>query len=59
MALLVTPAMAALLHGVAPTDPVTYIGVAVALGGVTVFAMYLPARRASLVHPVVALQSKM
>ncbi|HEX7942213.1 MAG TPA: FtsX-like permease family protein, partial [Gemmatimonadaceae bacterium] len=56
-AMLVTPVMSALLYGVAPTDPLTYAGVSVALAAVTLFATYLPARRASLVPPTVALRS--
>ena len=49
--------MSALLYGVAPTDPVTYSGVALVLTAVTLFATYLPARRASGVEPIVALRS--
>jgi predicted permease len=58
-AMLVTPVMSALLYGVAPTDPATYAGVAITLGAVTLLATYLPARRASLVHPIIALRSGM
>jgi hypothetical protein len=57
-AMLVTPIMSALLYGVAPTDPVTYAGVAIALGVVTLFATDLPARRASRVDPIVALRAQ-
>jgi putative ABC transport system permease protein len=57
-ALLVTPIMSTLLYGVAPTDPVTYVGVAIALAVVTLLATYLPARRASRVQPIVALRSQ-
>jgi hypothetical protein len=55
-AVLLTPVMSALLYGVAPTDPITYAGVAIALGGVTLLATYLPARRASLMTPIKALR---
>jgi ABC-type antimicrobial peptide transport system permease subunit len=57
-AVLVTPVMSGLLHGVGAIDPVTYIGVAMILGGVTLLATYLPARRASLVQPVISLKSR-
>jgi predicted permease len=57
-AMLVTPIMSALLYGVSPTDPVTYAAVAIALGGVTLLATYLPARRASRLSPTIALRSQ-
>jgi len=56
-AMFLTPIMSALLYGVAPTDPATYAGVAIVLAAVTLLATYLPARRASLVQPIVALRS--
>jgi ABC-type antimicrobial peptide transport system permease subunit len=55
---LVTPIMSALLYGVAPTDPITYASMAIVLGAVTLFATYLPARRASRVEPIIALRSQ-
>jgi predicted permease len=58
-AVFVTPIISALLYGVRPTDPATYIGVATALATVTFVAMYLPARRASHVDPVIALHSQL
>ena len=57
-AMLLTPIMSALLYGVAPTDPVTYAGVAIVLSAVTLLATYLPARRASRVQPIIALRSQ-
>jgi ABC-type antimicrobial peptide transport system permease subunit len=57
VALALTRVMSALLFGVSPMDPVTYVVVAASLAGVALFATYLPARRASTVDPVVALRA--
>lgn len=51
-----TRTMSALLFGVAPVDPPTYIAVALTLGGTAVLASYLPARRAARVDPAEALR---
>jgi len=56
-ALLVTRVMSALLFGVAPTDPVTYVAASAGLAAVALLATYLPARRASRVEPIIALQA--
>jgi putative ABC transport system permease protein len=42
----------ALIFGISPTDPATYVGVAIALLAVSALAVYVPARRAGLVDPV-------
>ena len=44
------------LYGVKPVDPLTYFGVAVLMTVVTLFACYIPTRRAMRVDPTVALR---
>jgi putative ABC transport system permease protein len=50
--------MGALLFGVSATDPGTFAAVALVQAGVAAVALYLPARRASRLHPAVALRSE-
>jgi ABC-type antimicrobial peptide transport system permease subunit len=45
------------LLGVAPSDPAAYVVALIVLGAVTLVASWLPARRASLVDPVVAFKT--
>jgi predicted permease len=58
LAMLVTRVMSAFLFGVGPMDPVTYAVVSGALIAVALLATYLPARRATRVHPLVALRGE-
>jgi putative ABC transport system permease protein len=55
-ALFVTRVMSALLFGVTPTDPVTYVAASAGLAAVAFIATYLPARHATKVDPLVALR---
>jgi predicted permease len=52
----VTRLMSSLLFGVEPVDIPTFAAVAVALSVISLFASWVPARRASTVDPVVALR---
>jgi putative ABC transport system permease protein len=56
-ALLLARVIARLLFDVPPTDPVTYLAVALLLVAVAALACLLPARRATAVQPSLALRS--
>jgi putative ABC transport system permease protein len=56
VALWLTRFLENLLFDVTPTDPATFVAVALVLGGVAVAACAIPARRAAGVDPVVALR---
>lgn len=55
-ALLLSRLMRKLLYGVQPTDPVTFVAVAVGLAVVAILACYIPARRAMRINPMTALR---
>ena len=57
-AIVATRFMAGLLFGVRPTDPATFIAVAVLLAAVAFVSSYLPARRATTVDPISVLRAE-
>ncbi len=58
LALLLTRLLAALLYGVEPGDPATFVSVAVLLGVIALVAGYIPARRATRVDAIAALRAE-
>jgi putative ABC transport system permease protein len=56
LALLLSRSLAGLLFGITTTDGVTFVAAVALLAGVSMLAMWLPARRASRVDPLVALR---
>jgi predicted permease len=50
--------MRALLFGISPLDPLTYVAVPVVLGAAALLASYLPAQRAATLNPVEALRAE-
>jgi putative ABC transport system permease protein len=57
-ALVATRGLATLLFGVSPTDPLTFAGIALLLGAVSLLASYVPALRAAKVDPMTALRQE-
>jgi len=53
-----TRLLQSMLFGVAPLDPTTFITVSLMFGVVATLASYIPARRATMVDPMVALRSE-
>jgi ABC-type antimicrobial peptide transport system permease subunit len=56
LALLFSRALAGLLFGVTATDVTIFAGVPILVAAVSTLAMWLPARRAARVDPLVALR---
>ena len=50
--------MSALLYGMSPADPLTFVLVPLMLAIVVLVATYIPARRAVKLDPIVALRNE-
>jgi putative ABC transport system permease protein len=57
-ALALTQLMSALLFSVEPSDPLTFLAVAVVLIAVAAVSCFLPARRVTMIDPMIALRSE-
>jgi predicted permease len=58
LAMMLTRFLGALLFGVAPGDPATYLGIVVLLAAVAALATLLPARTATRVNPMEAIRTE-
>ena len=58
LALTVTRLLATFLYGVSPFDALTFVGVPALLASVTLFACWLPAKKATQVDPIEALRTE-
>jgi putative ABC transport system permease protein len=56
LAYLLSRLLASLIYGVTATDPATFVGIPLVLIASTTLAIYLPARRAMKINPIVALR---
>ncbi len=56
--LALTRFLSGFLFGIAPKDPVAFVGVSLLLGATAMLASYIPARRATRVDPLVALRAE-
>ncbi len=56
-ALLASGVIRGLLFGVAPRDPITFIGVAIVMAAIGIAACWIPARRAARIDPTITMRA--
>ncbi len=56
MAFLLAHLLASLVYGISESDPATFVGIPLALAASAALAIYIPARRAMKIDPVIALR---
>jgi putative ABC transport system permease protein len=56
VAFAITRILTSLLYSISATDPVTFIAVSLLLSAVALFAIFMPARRALKIDPIIALR---
>ena len=57
-AIALTRVLESLLHGVSPTDPMTFGGVVVVMAGAAFVAGWIPARRTARIDPIITMQGE-
>ena len=57
-AFLISRLLSSVVFGITASDPMTFIGVPAVLGGIALFASYLPARRATRIDPMATLRTQ-
>jgi len=57
-AFILTRVMSTLLFGISATDPITFLGISLAVLAVALLASYIPALRATKVDPMIALRAQ-
>ena len=58
LALVLARGLKSLIYGVSPADPLTFAAIGFAVVAIAIFACYIPARKATLADPMVALRSE-
>jgi ABC-type lipoprotein release transport system permease subunit len=58
LALLLARGLKSLIYDVSPADPLTFTAIGLAVVAIAIVACYIPARKATLADPMVALRAE-